>query len=306
MKRVLVAGATGYLGRYMVRTLKKQGFYIKVLVRDPSKLNQQGNFLAPPIGEYIDEALVGDVTKPDTLRFVCDHVDYVFSSVGITRQSKDVTFNDIDYHGNANLLKEAEYSQVDKFMYIHVCIDRSWEEPGPMIEAKNRFVDALIGSSIDHMIIRPTGYFSDITTFLTMAKRGRAYVFGNGKAKMNPIHGKDLAHFCSQSFTKTNKILDVGGPEMFSYIQMVQLAFDVLDKKEHITRIPLGLLKPVSVALKYVSKQNYGLYRFLFNVMTNDINAPIYGSNKLKDFFTSIRFKAKFTRLKRPPKSKII
>src|SRR5699024_255156 len=125
--------------------------------------------------------------------------------------------------------------------------------------------------------------------FLTMAKRGRAYVIGNGKAEMNPIHGIDLAHFCIESFKETNKTLDVGGPEMFSYIQIAELAFDVLDKKEHITRIPPGLLKPVSIALQYFNKQYYGLYRFLFNVMTNDINAPIYGNNKLKDFFHGIK-----------------
>ena len=32
-KRVLVAGATGYLGKYLVKELKKRGFWVRVLIR---------------------------------------------------------------------------------------------------------------------------------------------------------------------------------------------------------------------------------------------------------------------------------
>src|SRR5690625_2899262 len=208
MKRVLVAGATGYLGRYVVKELKRQGFYIKILVRNPDKLNQTGKFLEPPIDEDVDEIVIGDVTKPDTLKHICDNIDYVFSSVGITKKNNGLTFKDVDYQGNVNLLKEAEHSHVAKFMYIHVCIDDDWKKPGSLIEAKEQFVKALTSSNVDHIIIRPTGYFSDVSQFLTMAKNGKVYLIGDGETKMNPVHGEDLAHFCIQSLSEVNQILD--------------------------------------------------------------------------------------------------
>lgn len=172
MERVLVAGATGYLGRYVVRKLKSQGYYVKVLVRDPNKLDKPGNFLDLSIGNDIDEVVEGDITKPTTLKNICKDIDYVFSSVGITGKSNGLTFNDVDYQGNVNLLKEAENNHVSKFMYIHVYIDDDWKELGSLIEAKNHFVETLKASNVSHIIIRPTGYFSDLTQFLTMAKRG--------------------------------------------------------------------------------------------------------------------------------------
>ncbi|GGJ75397.1 SDR family oxidoreductase [Virgibacillus salexigens] len=285
MKRVLVAGATGYLGRYVVKELKRQGFYIKVLVRHPGKLNQTGNFLEPSIGEDVDEVAIGDITKPDTLKHICDNIDYVFSSVGITRKSNGLTFKDVDYQGNVNLLKEVENSHVAKFMYIHVCINDDWKEPGPLIEAKKRFVEVLTASNVDHIIIRPTGYFSDLTQFLTMAKKGRVYLIGDGKTRMNPIHGQDLAQFCIQSFSEVNQILDVGGPEILTYEQIAKLAFDVLDRKEHITHIPVGLLNSVSLGLRLFSKHNYGVLRFFMNVMTHNVTAPMYGKHKIKSVF---------------------
>ncbi|ASK64174.1 hypothetical protein CFK37_19485 [Virgibacillus phasianinus] len=288
MKRVLIAGATGYLGRYVVTSLKDQGFYTKALVRDPDKLNQPGKFLEPSVAEDVDEVAIGDLTKPGTLKHICDDVDYVFSSVGITGKIDGLTFDDVDYQGNVNLLKEAEQGGVDKFMYIHVCIDDDWKEPGPLIKAKKRFVEDLVASSVDHIVIRPTGYFSDLTQFLNMAKKGRAYVIGDGKMRMNPIHGEDLGRYCIQCFSKLNQTIDIGGPEILTYEQIAQLAFDVLCQKEHITHIPTGLLKPVSVGLKWSNKHYYGLYRFFMNVMTHNVIAPVYGKHKIRDYFNEM------------------
>src|SRR5690625_2378623 len=196
MKRVLIVGATGYLGRYVVKELKKQGYYTKVLVRNCKKLDEHGPFQSPAIRKYIDEVVIGDITKPDTIKNSCENINYVFTSVGITSSSQGLSFKDVDFQGNVNLLKEAEQSNVEKFMYIHVFTNNEWKQPGPLIEAKEQFVKTLKTSTINHIIMKPTGYFSDVTQLLMMAKKGRAYLIGNGKTKMNPIHGEDLAQFC--------------------------------------------------------------------------------------------------------------
>ena len=49
MKKVLVAGATGYLGRYLVMELKKQNYWIRALARDTKRLDE--------LSEHIDESL---------------------------------------------------------------------------------------------------------------------------------------------------------------------------------------------------------------------------------------------------------
>jgi len=121
-----------------------------------------------------------------------------------------------------------------------------------------------------------------------MAKKGRAYLIGDGKRKMNPIHGEDLAKFCIQSFSETNRTLDIGGPEILTYEQIVRLAFNVLDQKEQITYIPVVLLKPISVGLRLFSKHHYGLFRFFMNVMSHNIIAPKYGKHKIRNLFNQL------------------
>ena len=110
--RVLVAGATGYLGGFVAREFKERGCFVRALARSPEKLD--------PIRDKLDEVVAGEVTEPDTLDGVCDGVDVVFSSIGITRQKGKLTFKDVDYQGNLNLLREAQKAGVRKFIYVSV------------------------------------------------------------------------------------------------------------------------------------------------------------------------------------------
>ena len=112
MKRVLVAGATGYLGHFVCRELRARGYFVRALVRSPHKLDR--------LWDVTDEIVHGEVTKPETLNRVCENMDAVFSSVGITRQKDGLSFRDVDYQGNLNLLEEARRAGVRKFVYVSV------------------------------------------------------------------------------------------------------------------------------------------------------------------------------------------
>ncbi len=189
MKKVLVAGATGYLGQYLVAELKKQGYWVRALVR---RQNQQG------LVASADHIYVGEVTEPNTLHGVTEGIDVVISAVGITRQKDGLTYMDVDYQGNINLLDEAIADEVKQFVYVSA-IDGDKNRHLKIFEAKERFADELKQSSLSSIIVRPNGYFSDMGDFLKMAASGRVYLFGDGHVQINPISGKDLAEFIVKS-----------------------------------------------------------------------------------------------------------
>src|SRR6185437_16481110 len=118
MIRVLVAGATGYLGRFVAKEFKVRGYWVRVLARNPDKLKTPGPFLEPAIADLVDDVFVGEVTKPETLRGLCDGIKVVFSSIGISRQRDRLSYMDVDYQGNRNLLDLAVAAQVRKFVFI--------------------------------------------------------------------------------------------------------------------------------------------------------------------------------------------
>jgi uncharacterized protein YbjT (DUF2867 family) len=88
---VLVAGSTGYLGKFAARAFKQRGYRVRALTRSKERLGKPGPFTAPPVDEFVDEVFVGEVTKPETLSGLMDGVDFVFSSIGISRQRDGLT-----------------------------------------------------------------------------------------------------------------------------------------------------------------------------------------------------------------------
>jgi uncharacterized protein YbjT (DUF2867 family) len=278
LKKVLLAGATGYLGRYLVKELKKQNYWIRALARQANKLDD--------LNEDIDEVYEAEVTKPKTLTGIGVGIDIVISSIGITRQKDRLTYMDVDYQGNSNLLKEVLRSGVKKFIYVSV-LNGQFLKDLKMVEAKERFVDELKASGIEYAITRPNGFFSDMTELLTMAEKGTVYLFGNGEFKGNPIHGADLAEFMVQKLDSNETELDIGGPDVLTQNQIAQCAFKVVGKKEKIVYVPLWI---ISITLKLVrcfsGQKTYGPIEFFMTVMAMDMVAPTYGKYHLRDFYS--------------------
>ncbi len=277
MKKVLVGGATGYLGRNVVKTLKDRGYWVRALGRSEARLD--------PIKEYADELFIGEVTDPDSLDGLCEDIDVVFSSVGITRQKDGLTYEDVDFQGNRNLLTIAEGSGVTRFVYVHV-LNADALQHVAMVRAKQAFVDELERSAIRHTVICPTGFFSDMEEFLKMARSGRVYLFGNGSNRINPIHGADLAEVCVDVLHSSKLQLDVGGPEVFTYREIAELAFEVLDKPAKITCLPSKLIAAAIGAVRWITPvKTYGPIQFLSTVMTMDVVGETYGQRRLVDHF---------------------
>lgn len=157
------------------------------------------------------------------------------------------------------------------------------------MQAKQKFVHQLEISGINYTIIRPTGFFSDMEEFLNMAKKGSAYLFGKNEFKMNPIDGADLAKVCVDAIKKDEKVIDVGGPEVFTYSQVAEVAFKRLNKPARIRHIPIALKTIILFLLRTFTRvQTYGPVEFFMTVLTMDMVAPKYGNNTLEDHFKKI------------------
>ncbi len=279
MKKVLVAGATGYLGKYIVNELKSRGYWVRVLIRKGSQKKLFTN---------VDDFFVGEITKPQTLIGIAENIDWVFSTIGITRQKDGLTYMDVDYQGNVNLLYEAEKSGVEKFEYISA-INGDKQRHLKIFEAKERFVNELKSSGLDYCIMRPNGFFSDMKDFLEMAKKGRVYLFGDGQFKLNPIDGKDLAVVCVDKMIAGNREETAGGQEILTQEDIAKIALRVLNKPLKITFLPDWTRKlSIWVLRTFTSSKTYGPFEFFLSAMAQDNIANQYGKLKLEDFYMTL------------------
>jgi uncharacterized protein YbjT (DUF2867 family) len=277
MKKVLVAGATGYLGKFVVQEFKKQEYWVRALTRNASKLEN--------INADIDEAFIGEVTDINSLSEICRDIDIVFSSIGITKQKDNLSYMDVDYQGNINLLEEAKKAGISKFIYISVFNAENMQHLKG-IQAKIKFEEELKKSGLDYTIIYPNGFFSDMLEYLQMAKKGKGYVFGSGENRINPIHGKDLAEVCVKAATGQDKEINVGGPDILTHNEILKNAFACLGKSAKISKIPIWIRNFLLATIRiFTSAKTYGPIEFFMTVLAIDLVAPPYGQYHLRDFY---------------------
>jgi uncharacterized protein YbjT (DUF2867 family) len=287
-RTVLVAGATGYLGRHLTLALKEAGWRVRVLVRDASKIAKAGPALSPALEAYVDEVLEGDVTEPATLRGSCTDADVVVSTVSLMSGKGPLTWDDVDYRGNRNLLEEARAAGVQKMCYVSV-FNADLMMDIPMVRAHEALVLDLAASGLEYTVVRPTGYFSDMGAFLDMAKRGRIYLLGNGRNAGNPIHGADLADFCVANLDGESGFFDIGGPETLTMEEIAVLAFQTVEQPVRITRVPLRVASAGLSVLRPFDPKAADLGRFFVRSSSLDFRAPAYGVRRLADHFRTLR-----------------
>ncbi len=280
MKGILLAGSTGYLGGYIAKELQKRSCFFRVIARNPEKLKKND----------IDanEVLKAELTDPDSISECCKGIDVVISTVGITRQKDGLTYMDVDYQANMNLLKEAKKSGVKKFIYVSVLNGEKLRNL-KICDAKEMFVEQLKKSGLDYCIVRPNGFFSDMSEFFNMAKRGRVYLFGNGELRANPIHGEDLATVCVDAIDKPDNEIEIGGPETLTQNNIALIAFDILGNKPKITHIPDWVrVSILNLVRLFTGSRVYGPVEFFLTVMSMNMIAPEYGKHTLKEYFTNL------------------
>ncbi len=280
MKTVLLAGGTGYLGKHIWTQLLDQGYQVRALVRNPVHVDA--------LRARISDVRHADITRPSAIVGCCDGIDTVISTVGITHQKDGLTYMDVDFQANINLLDEARRSGVSQFIYVSVLNGERLRHL-KLCEAKERFVDALKQSGLDYQIIRPNGFFSDVEAFLRMTQRGRIWLFGDGQYRTNPIHGADLASIIIDSLSQPPGDIRVGGPQTLTHNDIARLAFEAVGRPIKVTYLPDCLRTSTLFLSRHTtSSKTYGPLEFFLTVMAMNMVAPECGEHSLEKYFKEV------------------
>ena len=283
MASVLVAGATGYLGRYVVAELHRRGHLVRAVVRDRDRARREGPWGSPSLDGLVDEWALGSVTDPRFTRELAADVEHVVSALGVTRQKADPW--QIDNLANLAILNSA-LKHAGSFTYINTLGgDRC---PARLTRAKSAFAQTLSVAEIGAQIINPPAYFSDMTEVLTMARRGLVAVF-RPEARINPIHGADLAAYVVDRMEEGRTgTWDVGGPDVLSWRELAHLAFDAVGKRSRVLTVPAWALPPALRLTGLFSPRLADTAQFMAWNMTRDCVAPMTGTHHLADFYRTV------------------
>jgi len=202
-KRILMAGATGYIGKAVAAELVRRGHQVTALARRPVEVP----------GCHV---VVTDMTTPETLMPSLQgaRFDAIVSCIASRSGVADDAWR-VDYGANRNLLSLAKAAGARQFLLLSaICVQR------PKLafqQAKLAFEAELRDSDIDYTIVRPTAFFKSLSGQIQRVKAGKPFlVFGAGtETACKPIGEADLAEFmadCLDSVDASNAILPIGGP----------------------------------------------------------------------------------------------
>lgn len=243
---LLITGATGYIGRHLVKRLVEQGERPRCLVRDPGKATRILPVAAIEIAQ-------GDTTQPASLSSALSGVDTIVHAAFITadrKQSAGNNYEKTNVQGTANLIQAAQQSGIKRIIEISG-LGTKPAKPGSYMQGRYLAEKMLKESGLDWTIIQPSVLFGKDAPFikgLTDLIRTSPVVplIGGGKIMFQPIYVEDVVSVILkmlQEPERTNrKTYIIGGPEYYSFAQVIDILLRAMHKSRIKAPAPLPLV----------------------------------------------------------------
>jgi uncharacterized protein YbjT (DUF2867 family) len=275
--KILLAGASGNLGLALTQCLLADGHAVVAVDAKIQRL------------EYFRDRLAGlytlDLRCADSLQGIMKGVDIVITTVGIGRPKKLSDYQLVDYQANLNLLNAAQSAGVKRFIYTSV-VRADSDLSVPLLKAKYAFEMELQKSGLQWLIIRPSGYFTDIwRTFMMQAQKGRITLIRTDcPFRFTPIHPDDVASFVARNLNLDGQSITLGGPQDFTYTEISTLCFELLGKPVQIQATPLPVFNIFLAFLRLINPPVFGVMSFLRWASTTELTAPHVGTHPIREY----------------------
>ncbi|MCL1628134.1 NAD(P)H-binding protein [Roseibaca sp. V10] len=238
--KVLLAGATGTIGRAVLDRLQAEGHDVTCLARPGSRLPEG-------VTRCQADLALPDALSPGALR----GVDAVLSCMA-SRSGAPADAWAVDYAAHLALLRAAQAAGVGQFVLLSaICVQK------PLLEfqrAKLAFEAELQASGLRHSIIRPTAFFKSLSGQVARVQAGKPFLlFGDGRlTACKPISDRDLAAFivgCLDDPAREG-ILPIGGPgPAITPRQQGEMLFQMTGQAPKFRSLPVGVMDTIIGAL---------------------------------------------------------
>jgi uncharacterized protein YbjT (DUF2867 family) len=230
--KILVAGATGHVGGAAVRHLLEAGYEVSALVRSAGK----GEGLRSP-GAAVFE---GDVTRSETLAPALDGCAGVFSALSSATEREA---EEVEYRGNANLLRAAREAGVRRFVYSSaLLVDHPLAQRVGTLREKARFEEALLGEDgVSATVLRPVMFME---TLLLASSGPAAFVPGRQRRRVGWVAASDVARAGVTALEKdiTGRY-ELAGPDTATFDEAYRRFSTVRGKRMIVLHPPISAMR---------------------------------------------------------------
>ncbi|BCB97102.1 oxidoreductase [Dissulfurispira thermophila] len=254
---LFIAGGTGFIGKYLLNALSKDGYKVRCLVRTEEK--------AAACKKVGFDAVIGDITDKGSLKGKLNGCDILVHLVGIIEEKGGMTFEKVHVEGTRNLIDEAKRANI-KHIFYQSALGASISSWAKYYKTKAEAEEIVRASSIPYTIFRPSlvvgrgdGFTEKLKELVGLGPF--VPIPGSGNGKFQPIYVEDwvkcfLTLFSNGSgFTiHDSQIYEFGGPEHLTYNEIVLQLMEAMGINKPLVHIPVKLIK-MSLPFSKISQE---------------------------------------------------
>ncbi len=258
MKKILIFGGSGQIGRFLIRKLTKNNYKVTVVTRN---IHQKGYIIKSQGNQGWIEIVEAKIFEEKKIRKLFEETDICINLIGILFEKKPSnTFKNIHSVFPTLLSKLCKEYNLKQFIHlsalgINDAVDSNYAKSKLEGEAN------ILKNFPLATILRPSVVYSVddnfTTTFMTLLNRLPIFpLYYFGKTKFRPIHCSDLTDIILYVISKDvdSKIIECIGPEEITFKEIVEKLLKSLNKKRLLLPFPLILAKVVASILEFLPK----------------------------------------------------
>lgn len=237
---VTIFGGSGFLGRYMVRKLAKQGYVIKIACRNPG----EADFLkvCGHVGQITPIRV--NICNAESVMKTVEGSDIVINCVGILYPSGKQKFDTVHHIGAENIAKAVKKCGVQKFIHLSA-IGANEKSEAVYAQTKAKGEKVILKHAPHAVILRPSVVFGPEDNFFNMfaglVKITKMIpLIGGGQTKFQPVYVDDIAEATMKIIEKNiqGEIFELGGPSIYSFRTLMEILLQVTERKAFFVPMP--------------------------------------------------------------------
>lgn len=255
-KLVTIFGASGFIGRHVVRALAKRGYRIRAAVRRPDlagHLQPLGN-----VGQIMP--MQANLRYRWSVDRAVEGADHVINLVGILNKSGRQTFSAIHGFG-ARAVAEAARGADAGLTHLSA-IGASRNSPSAYARSKAEGERAVFETVKGAVVFRPSIVFGPEDQFFNRFAGMARYspflpLIGGGETRFEPVYVDDVAEAIARSVDgdlKGGTIYELGGPEVLTFRQCMEEMLHVIERKRILVNMPWSIARMQATVLGLLPK----------------------------------------------------
>ncbi len=243
-KIITLFGGSGFLGRYVVRHLARQGHVLRIAVRHP----EQALFLKPlgDVGQITP--IPASLLHEESIREAVRGADAVANLVGILYESGKHTFQAVHVEGAKRVAAASAQAGVQNLVHVSA-IGADAGAPARYAKSKAAGETAVLSAFPKASIVRPSiviGPEDDFfNRFGAMARMSPVLpLIGGGKTRFQPVYVGDVGLAIAKLLLEPGhggKVYELGGPQVFTFRQLMELLLEEIARKRCLVNVPSGM-----------------------------------------------------------------